>query len=57
MKPALYKRVILLPVYLCIWITERSLGFIGEVCINAEKKVMGWRWRLDDWSWGRGKDK
>ena len=57
MKPALYKRLFLLPVYMLIWLTEHSLGFIGEACINAERKVMGLRWRLDDWSWGRSKDK
>jgi len=57
MKPAMYKRLLLLPVYLVIWLAEHSLGFIGEACINAERKVMDLRWRLDDWSWGRGEDK
>lgn len=55
MKPAMYKRVMLLPVYVSILIAEYLLRVIGEACINAERKVMGWRWRLDDWSWGRSK--
>lgn len=57
MKPALYKRLLILPVYVAIWLTEHSIGFIGEQCINAERKVAGLRLWLDNWSWGRRGDK
>lgn len=56
MKPNICKRIALIPVYMLVCLIEESCGWVGEMLINTERRAMGLRWKMDNWSWGRKGD-